>query len=483
MTIIAVFGASWGAWGAPGDNQQDEYVQFNRDIPGDVGEFKILRTGDKFEMNRYVTKAWELKHADAYEILPHVKKAVEMEKGKVRTLKYKDAQTGKMRYFLQVVAPEFQIPYIEEMIRTLDLPGMESSEGDVKYNYRLLYRKAEDISDIIENTSLSGEGEVYHDKKTNSVWIKDSVSDFKKDLATLKFYDVPIPQVALDLEVVEMENADDKSLGINWDAWKNAIGGSYNYSISRSRESDNAWSDALDPALYKMRGYDALLTLDATVLADFIDFMIEAGEAHIETKTKILVSNGEKGILSSLKRIPYQVYTNDPIHKLKDATDTSKPGASILDPSSSAGEKSEGVYIKVEPNISMNSTTLDVEVTVNSLGGYTNGGMPIITERKTATNAVIKEGKKFALGVFDKETITKQEKRAFFLGSIPLMGKIFTKTTDINRKSKIIVFITPHVKSVEICKATILDGNNFNSEEILESNPTDFADIRIGEKE
>jgi type II secretory pathway component GspD/PulD (secretin) len=480
MTILVVLSASCCTLGAPVDNQQDEYVQFNREIPANVGEFKVLRTSDKFEMNRYVTKAWELKHADAYEILPHVKKAAEMEKGKVRTLKYKDSQTGNMRYFIQVVAPEFQIPYIEEMIRTLDLPGMESSEGDVKYNYRLLYRNAEDISDIIENTSLSGEGEIYHDKKTNSVWIKDSVSDFKKDLATLKFYDIPIPQVALDLEVIEMENINDKSLGLNWEAWKNAIGGSYNYAISRARESDNTWSDAADPAIYKMRGYDALLTLDATVLADFIDYMIDTGEARIETKTKILVTNGETGVLSSLKKIPYQIYSTDFIRKLKDAADTTKPGASTIDPSSSAGEKSEGIYIKVEPNISLNSTTLDVEVTVNSLSGYTNTGMPIITERKTETNAVIKEGKKFALGVFDKETMTRQEKRVFLLGRIPLLGKIFTRTTDVNRKSKIIVFITPSLKSIEIAKSTILDGNNFNSEEILGANPTDFSDTRIG---
>ena len=139
---------------APLDNQQDEYVLFNRDLAPDIEEFKILRTDDKFEINRYVTRAWELKHANAYELLPHLKKAVEAEKGKVRTLKYKDVEAGKTRYFIQVVAPDFQISSIEELIKTLDLPGVESSEGDIKFNYRLLYRDAEEMANLIKNSPL-----------------------------------------------------------------------------------------------------------------------------------------------------------------------------------------------------------------------------------------------------------------------------------------------------------------------------------------
>lgn len=470
IIIVASFSFATMSVALPNDNQEDEYLIFNRELPREVEEFKVLRTDDKFEINRYVTKAWELKYADAYEILPHIKKVVDAEKGKARTLKYKDPQDGKTRYFVQVVAPEFQIPYLEGLIKILDLPGMESSEGDVKYNYRLLYRDAEEMANIIRNTSLSGEGDIFFDKKTNSVWIKDSGSDFRRDLNTLKFYDVPVPQVTLDVELIEVETDNNKKLGIYWDAWKNALGGK------------------IDLSGYYLEGgetfgrIDALLSLDATVLADFINYIVEMGDARVMTKTKILVSNGQKGIISSLKKIPFQMYDSNSMRALKDITDTTNPGASSIDPSTVFGEKADGIHIEAVPNISLKSTTLDVEVTVNSLSGYTPLGMPIIMERRTTTNVVLKEGQKFALGVFDKETLLKQKQKVVLLARIPVIGKLFSNDRDIMRKSKIIVFITPSIKSIELTNANTLDGNKFGAEPILKPNPADFADTTIGQE-
>ncbi|MBI5155178.1 hypothetical protein HZA57_08070, partial [Candidatus Poribacteria bacterium] len=67
-------------------NQQDEVVTIHlapgKD-PGDVLE--ILRTDDKFESNKYLTRAFELHHAGAYELSLVVGQAVSQEKGVVRT--------------------------------------------------------------------------------------------------------------------------------------------------------------------------------------------------------------------------------------------------------------------------------------------------------------------------------------------------------------------------------------------------------------
>jgi type IV pilus assembly protein PilQ len=109
--------------------------------------------------------------------------------------------------------------------------------------------------------------------------------------------------------------------------------------------------------------------------------------------------------------------------------------------------------------------------------------MPIITERQTTTNIVLNEDSKFTLGVFDKETIVEETDKVIFLGSIPILGKLFSKEVSQDRKSKIVVFVTPEVKSIELTNANILDGNEFDADPILKENPTDFADTAIGEEE
>lgn len=458
-------------------NNQDEEIQFVRPVPIDVGEFRILRSGDKQELNRYVTEAIELKEAIAFELLPHVLKTVRLERGDARPMKYRDPETGEMRYFMQVICPEFQLPYIREMLHTLDLPGIQSATGNIYYHVRTAHRDASEIKRIIEGTVLSGEGFMFADDVTNTVYIFDSVSDGERAAETIKFYDVPPPQVEITTWVIEIEEDGNKTLGLDWDAWKRSLAGAV--TLTQRQNVSNA-SNVPD-GVGNFVATDVVLSVGVDALASFINYLVDIGKAKVLTNTTLSALNHKTATLGALKRVPIfgrtpdvqgfsgltDVSANDPgtgdafISGTTGFGGTARPGSTALDPATPSlrqAERSEGIFLEILPSIFTDSLTLDIVITVNSLVGFTKLDAPIIAERRTQTTVNLVEGQTVKLGSMEKTTLVEEDSSFPFLGRIPVLGYLFGKKTTVERRSELLVFLYPTVKNNAIYSGKIMRG-------------------------
>lgn len=479
-------------------NSQDEQLNINKEVKAETAAFTIFRSGDKAEINKYISEVVELKHAVAYEVLPHALKAVKREKGDARPLKYKDPASGAMRYFIQVVTTPEQMPSVIETIRALDLPEMTSSTGVIYYHRRLKYRRASEVANIINNTTLSGEGSLYADDVTNTLYIQESQSDGEVCIATAEFYDVPPPQVEFDVLAVEIEEDNASRLGLDWDAWKNALGGQLGLTANRFEGGEG------------FARLDALLTLDAQALASFLNYTTQTGTGKVVTRTRITASNNQPGVVSSLRRVARHAYVTtlqdpkvltekspgvtavqtDPAAAagertvlIKPATQSfltnpsagmMQPGASALDPSRLTGEKAEGIYLIVQPTIGTDMVTAAIRVVVNSLSGYTKLDEPILSERLLDTMVTLKDKEAFSLGGIDKETSLNVRRGIPLLKSIPGIQYLFSVESQVHRRSKVFLVLTPTFKNQVFFHSPVLLGKNAELTPMVKVN-TDLA--------
>ncbi len=458
LLALVLVALAAGTASAQAVNRQDERLNFDRSIKETVDNFRILRTTQKSQMNDYVTRVFELKNARCMEMLPYVRTVVTREGGTAATMKYTDPQTKKERNWIQVVCPRFQLAGIEELIKAYDLPGMISSPGDTRFFYRMQHRAAADVNAILTQSELSPDGRSAVDVATNTIYFRDSASDFGRGLAVVKFMDVPVPQVELEVEIFELDKNEEARLGLYWDAWKNALGG-------------GAVTYANDFGLAE--GYEAVFGIGATTAAQFLHYLVERGAARVVTRTRVSVQNAETATISSLQRIPYQAYTGasssttpvlgtTALAVLQEQVASNQPGGSnqtsSADPGLVRGEKSVGIYMTVTPMIGVQTLSARITVTVNSLVGFTKLDVPIITERRTKTTATLTPGKIFMLGGIDKETVIEQSRGIPFLGSIPILGKLFSYDTDVARKTVLVVTIKPTIKNQLLYKALGLEG-------------------------
>ena len=462
------------AGGAVFAADSDEDLRFNRGVAEGIDNFRILRTDQKAQMNDYVTRVFELKNARAMEVIPYVRNVVTPEAGTVGTLKYTDPVTKKERNFIQVVCPQFQLAGIEQLITSFDLPGVTSSPGDTRYFYRMQHRNAADVNTVLRATELSGDGNSAVDAATNTIYFRDSASDFSRDLAVVRFMDVPTPQVELEVKIYEIDKNDTDKIGLYWDAWKHMLTGGI------------VMNDGSIPRRTATDGFQTLLGIGGPALAQFVNYLAEERLAKIVTNTRISAQNGQPAVISSLKRIPYQAYgvlqlPDVPVlgdtgwAQLQEQTAANQPGGpdrsdawgtrlphanqltAATDPGTVTGEKSEGIYLAVTPTIGVKTLSAVITVTVNSLTGYTTTDMPIMAERRATTTATLVPGKVFTLGGMEKQTKVEEKRYIPLLSSIPVVGEyLFSYNSDEARETILVITIKPTVKNQMVYKSLSL---------------------------
>lgn len=405
--------------------QDPTEVEFNKDVAENIDELRILRSDDKTQLNKIITRTFQLEHAVAFELYPHILKTVKPEGGTVRGMKYKNPN-GETDYFLQVICPEFQLEGIEQTIRMLDREGVVSSEGDLKYHARTLNRPASEIAKILDDTVLSGEGSVSYDDTTNTVYFKDSVSDGERDIETVKFYDVSPPQTEIAIWILETEEGDFSDLGTDWNAWKRSITG--DITITAARDLYKGRSGITDFAVA-----DAVLNIDANVLVEFINYLTSNNRAEIVEHATLTAVNNKKALLRNVSVI--ERASNPTTVEIEEDT------GDISD------DLFEGIIVDITPSIFVESMDLDVSVSVNSFTGYNKFGSPMISERDTVTTVNVSDGQTIKLGSLKKTTVVEKRSGIPVLKEIPILRWLVSRKIEREQESSIVVFVAPVVKS------------------------------------
>jgi type II secretory pathway component GspD/PulD (secretin) len=419
---------------AEASNSQDEYFNFNRDVDAKTERFAVLRSNDKQEVNLYVSKAYKLEHANPYEMLPYLRSAVALERGSVITaiLKPDEASGTGGAQWIQVNAPAFQIPHIDQLVAAYDTPGFISAGGDMKFSYRLKHRRASEVAAFIRSTAISGDGKIDADDATNTVYIQDSPSDFLRDLAQIQFYDIPVPQVSVELKIVELLVLDQTRLGLDWDAWKISLAGAFTGTYDSLRDAIGSAPEVSGRA----RSLGSLVSIEATVLARFLNYLEDEGKARTLVSTRLNVANGRVATLRSGTEIPeFNLQLNAPAG-MRDLVEANR-SATLL------GSLSEGLAIAVAPTVAAETTRLDCQLALRSPAGVDALGHPIYSEQSLESNISVDAGRVYSLGTLRRSTNAIQRKGIPLLKEIPLIKYLFSVETTIARESELFVFVSP----------------------------------------
>jgi hypothetical protein len=443
------------------DNNQDEVINLSRAVDAGTDNFRILRSGDKAELNRYVSKAYRLKNANPYEILPYIRGAATLEKGSVATVWNPAAVDGPIA-LLQVNVPEFQLPYFDALVAAYDVKDFTSSAGDIKFSYRTKYRSAVEVAAFIKSSTLSGDGAISGDAATNTIYVSDSPSDFRRVIAQIQFYDIPVPQLDLEISVIELTDLDQTSLGLDWDAWKTSLSGKFDVRSAKSMMDSDPGAD-LDTY---SRGYDGMLSVDATALAKFLNYLTDTGKAEVRARTNLTVSNGTVAVLNSSTQIPEFQYVYAAAPGKSNLTETAPQAG---DPSS------EGLTIRIAPVIAMNAARMDVDLTLRSPVGVSKTGAPIYSDQRVGANLTLEQDELYKMGGLRRAVMTKERKGFPLLKEIPVIKYLFSNETTIKRETELYVFLRPTWSAPMLPVTDAMQGDNpitaSKVEQILSANP------------
>lgn len=286
------------------------------------------------------------------------------------------------------------------------------------------------------NMVISEYGKIAEDPATNSIIVTDTPSKFSAIEDIINKLDVPIPQVIIEVEILDVDKSEVDKLGIKFSSSSTSgwfsytgpnLGGTY-FPFGSDTFRKAAAKTAPTPASWTMSGFGFIL-----------EFLSTRSSTKFLARPKIFVLNNETATV--------KLSAQEAIGSL-----TTTQGQGTSSSTNTSAERAEtGVTLEVTPQISMatGEITMFLKPTVReTVNGLTIGSQTTkdVEERSVKSTVRVKDGETVIIGglIRKKEpvTITKVP----FFSSIPIVGLFFRhKDTTGTKDREILVFITPKI--------------------------------------
>ncbi len=281
---------------------------------------------------------------------------------------------------------------------------------------------------------------IYVDEKVNAIVIREEPAKLQLAERLLFAIDRREPEVQLDLEVLEVNRTKSLKYGVNFAKLAGAgivpSGGSGSISTAPTNFSFSQLT-SLGPESY-------LFTLPASVL---VDFFKQDSDAKTLASPKLRVVNGKSASINIGDKQPILLSTTNvlPGQAATGAIPTTSTVTSIE-------FKDTGVKLTVEPTINvLDEVTLKIKVEVTRLGDQvTLQASPEIKQfkfgnRSAETVLMLKDEESVILAGLIQEEDRKTRSSVPWLGDLPVIGNLFSSTSEDRVETEVILTITPHV--------------------------------------
>lgn len=307
-------------------------------------------------------------------------------------------------------------------------------------------------------TTLGGKGKTLVDERTNSIIVTDTPEGIEKTAKLIADLDKPAPQVMIEAKIVQVSLGKSVDLGITWGVAYTDQSGNQMVSIGAAKAQS-----APDPSPGS-RGSAGLQT--QTALNPSGGSGLELGGAGFSPAQGLGLTFGFvkdvvrlNAALSALQqKNKSKLLSNPKIATLNNQTATiqsqvSEPYLTTQTQLTNAGTLSTQVVSQSVSGISLSVTptiNADGRITIKILPNITSSqptaiGVPKTTSQSANTTVIVKDGETFVIGGLINEQEGDNKAYIPVLGSIPLLGHLFKKTTVSKSRAELLVFVTPKI--------------------------------------
>jgi general secretion pathway protein D len=383
---------------------------------------------------------------------------------------------------LIIVATERAYLRVLELIRRLDVP--QSGEGEV-HVLPLQHAMAEELATTL-NTILTGaaagakpapaagggapsgifEGavKVTADKATNSLVITSSLRDYGALRNVIDRLDKPRRQVFIEAVIMDLSVDHSTKLGLNYHAGDNpallsdrqslVYGGLNPMTSILLPTPDNLQGLALGVRGPEINGTSNLLGTGISIPAFgvVLNALATSGDANVLATPHIIATDNVAAEINVGENIPLQTNMGG-MTGLPGATGTNTAATGMMGMMGmgyggfSAPRQDVGTKIKVIPHMN-DSDEVRLELTEEiSERGASSGtlGAVSITKRNAQTTVVVQDQQTVVIGGLMRDAVTRSDKKIPILGDIPVLGFLFRSSEKSNRKTNLLLVLTPYV--------------------------------------
>jgi len=305
--------------------------------------------------------------------------------------------------------------------------------------------KAEDTKKLIMTIFREQRIMVQDDAVSNTIIVKANYQTLKEIEEFLVKIDKPKSEVAIDIEILEINRDIISKLGADF-------GTSASAGISAGLV-DEAGTLSSTMNFNNLKNTNFFITLPTAAMT-----FLESN-----TNSKILAKPNLRGVND--EKIEFKIGEKIPIPKVSFASAAAGGLASI--PVTNYDYRDVGIRIEIIPFIHKNGeVSLQLDLKMDFISNYIDQ-FPVLGNRELKSIIRLKEGETNIIGGFIKDEIRKSLKGIPVLARIPILGKLFALDDDRITQTDVIFSITPRIirksKITKSDKATVWSNVNTNS--------------------
>jgi type IV pilus assembly protein PilQ len=326
--------------------------------------------------------------------------------------------------------------------------ALESVSPVQTMSMRLQYARATDVAQRLQGAGsggggrwLSSRGSVLAEPRTNQLFISDLPQRLTEVQIMLTQLDIPVRQVLIEARIVEADDQFGQSLGVRLGAGLAMPLRVNQRANTLALGAGNAETGAgvVTGNQVKLPAGSAGQTLNTpasfavslfNAAADrFINVEISAleadGRGKVVSRPRVVTADQTKALIEQGTELPYQT--------------ASASGATSIT------FRKANLKLEVTPQITPDgSVVLEVDVNRDSVGQLTPAGFAINTKH-VKTQVRVEDGGTVVLGGIFEETDRNNEAKVPGLGDVPGLGWLFKNRDKAQRKSELLIFLTPRV--------------------------------------
>lgn len=308
--------------------------------------------------------------------------------------------------------------------------------------FRLKYASAKDLPAKVQKL-LSDRGSVLSDERTNSLIVRERLTNIENVRKFIENIDVRDSQVLIEAKIVEVTREFSRSLGIQWGVSR---AGTFSITGLRSVGENDSKDGLLNvnlPALNPTSGIGMIVgTLGGGTNLDVQLTAAEArGDAHVISEPSIVTSNGIDASIRSGETMYVKTVGDVNIGAPGGTQTTSGQSGSGLQ------QIVTGVELKVTPQISVdNFIKLNIGATTSQPDfSRAVDGVPVVVDNTAKTTVMIGDGETTVIGGLMKFRGSNRKSKVPLLGDVPLLGNLFKSKTRAKTNTELMVFIKPTI--------------------------------------
>ena len=277
---------------------------------------------------------------------------------------------------------------------------------------------------LSDNTSVR----IIADETSNTVVIMGTSREYEMVESAIRKLDILPKQVLIEATIIEVGLTGDLSYGVEW-FFKN--GG-----VGSNKTGNGKLSLGTDGIAAAAPGFSYSIIDGATDVRFVLNALESETNVQVLSSPSIMVLDNKSATINVGDEIPI------PTRQSSSNTDSTAPTVNEIQ------YRNTGILLTVSPRINAGGlVTLEVKQEVSDAITTESSGLdaPTIQQRSIESTVAIQSGQSVILGGLIKNKREDSTSGVPILSRLPILGNLFRQQSNSDRRTELLVIITPHV--------------------------------------